>query len=170
MVLHFFLRDFWAIERVRGTKEYKPTITLAGQRTFVTNQYTGSDFINFQVVFQPAALFQLTGIPAHELTDQILDATTLFPGSVCDTFGQMQEAKSYSELLVIGENFVKTLLKHKRKDSHPLNLATRQLMYAGGNISLDWLAQEACLCTKQFKRKFNERIGVNPKLYAHCPV
>jgi len=35
-----------------------------------------------------------------------------------------------------------------------------------GNISLDWLAKESCLCAKQFKRKFNERVGINPKSYA----
>lgn len=39
-------------------------------------------------------------------------------------------------------------------------------MKCDSNVPLDWLARESCLCTKQFKRKFNERIGVNPKTYA----
>ena len=40
------------------------------------------------------------------------------------------------------------------------------MIQSGGNISLDWLAKESCLCPKQFKRKFYERTGVNPKPYA----
>ncbi len=165
MVLHFFLRDAWAIEQESGRKEYQPPITLTGQRTFVRNQYNGRDFINFQVVFQPTALFRLTGIPADALTDQILDAEDIFPKSIRYTFEQLQKARSYSQLLLIGESFVKVLLHSITKDIHPIDAVAKQMLQTAGNVSLDWLAQEACLCTKQFKRKFNERTGVNPKLY-----
>ncbi|HET9744437.1 MAG TPA: helix-turn-helix domain-containing protein, partial [Chitinophagaceae bacterium] len=33
-------------------------------------------------------------------------------------------------------------------------------------FSLDWLAKEACLCPRQFNRKFTQRMGVGPKLYS----
>lgn len=39
-------------------------------------------------------------------------------------------------------------------------------MQPGKNSSIDWLAKESCLCTKQFERKFIQRAGVNPKTYA----
>jgi hypothetical protein len=33
-ILHFFLRDLYAIERVNGNKEHQSPIILVGQRTF----------------------------------------------------------------------------------------------------------------------------------------
>ena len=35
-----------------------------------------------------------------------------------------------------------------------------------GNVSLDWLANQACLSQRQFYRQFVERHGISPKLYA----
>ncbi|MDQ4138998.1 MAG: AraC family transcriptional regulator, partial [Bacteroidota bacterium] len=81
------------------------------------------------------------------------------------TFEQLQMAKTYNELLAIGESFVRTLVNHTRKDFHLLDAVAKYMTLSDTNISVDWLAKESCLCTKQFKRKFQERTGVNPKLY-----
>jgi AraC-like DNA-binding protein len=37
------------------------------------------------------------------------------------------------------------------------------MLRQNGNISLDYLAKEAFLSTKQFKWKFYEQTGVNPE-------
>ena len=165
-ILHFFLRDGFSTEGSTGNKQVQPPITLIGQRTFVTRQYNGNDFLNFQVVFQPGALFRLTGIPVHELTNQILDGTCIFPGSIGPVFRQLQSAGSYGEMLEIGENFVKTLIAHARRDAHPVEAAAYLLHRSEGNLAVDALADAACLCPKQFKRRFHERTGINPKTYA----
>lgn len=63
-----------------------PPITVVGQKTLVFKQYNGNDFLNFQIVFQPTALFLLTGIPAYELTNQFIDAECIFLQSLRVTF------------------------------------------------------------------------------------
>lgn len=76
---------------------------------------------------------------------------------------RLQLAKSYTELLVIGESLVRMLVSHTRKGFHQLDSVAKHMTKVDGNVSLDWLAKESCLCTKQFKRKFNERTGVIQK-------
>ena len=39
-------------------------------------------------------------------------------------------------------------------------------MHNPNQFSLDWLADQACLSPRQLQRKFIERMGVGPKLYA----
>ncbi|MEO6812920.1 MAG: helix-turn-helix domain-containing protein, partial [Ginsengibacter sp.] len=34
------------------------------------------------------------------------------------------------------------------------------------HISIDWLAKETCLCSRQFERKFRERMGITASLLA----
>lgn len=164
--LHFVLRGNIEIESGQNKKEPQFPITLAGQQTNVTRRYNSSSLLNFQIVFQPTAVFRLKGIPAFELTNKYLNAENVFPGSIRFVLEELQQAKTYSGLLAIAERFVVALVNHAGKDAHQLDSAANLMMKRDGNISLDWLAKESCLCTKQFKRKFYERAGVNPKTYA----
>ncbi len=164
-ILHFFLRDFWAVQRPGEEKYIHPPMVLIGQRTTLINQLTGNSFINVHIVFQPTAVFRLTGIPAHELTDQHLDASLIFPKDIQFILEELQHSKGYSEMLAIIERFSFELVRRSRKDKLPLDAVSSQMIQKGGNASLDKLADAACLCTKQFKRNFQESVGVNPKTY-----
>lgn len=163
--LHFFLRDPVAIENADIKKSYYPSIILAGQRTSLIKIFNGSNLLNVQIVFQPMAVFRLTGIPAYELTNRHLDATSIFQKDIRFTFEKLQSAKDYSELIDIVDFFAQELICNSRKDVLPLDFISRKMMQSGGNISIDWLAKESSLCTRQFRRKFFERTGVNPKTY-----
>jgi AraC-like DNA-binding protein len=163
--LHFFLREPFAIETTGNSKSNQPSIVFSGQRTALVKQYNGPSFLDVQIVFQPTAFFRLTGIPAYELTNQHCDATSIFPKNIQFTFEQLQLSKSYAEILTILETFSQNLVSQVPKESVLMDGVSRQMVQYSGNISIDWLAQESCLCTKQFERKFNQRTGVNPKTY-----
>jgi transcriptional regulator GlxA family with amidase domain len=47
-----------------------------------------------------------------------------------------------------------------------VDAAAKLLLQNTNPMSIDWLARETCLCTKQFERKFKERTGVNASLLA----
>jgi AraC-like DNA-binding protein len=164
--LHFILRGSIEIEFAGyNKKELQLPITLVGQQTVVTPRYNSSRLLNFQIVFQPTAVFRLTGIPAFEITNKCLDAEYIFP-NIRFVFEELQQAKTYNEILVIANRFVVSLVNGARKDVHELDLVANLMMKGVGNISVDWLAKESSLCVKQFQRKFHERAGVNPKTYA----
>lgn len=164
--LHFFLHDPLAIEKTGDKKSLQPLIFFAGQRTSLVKQFNSKDNLNVQIVFQPTAVYRLTKIPAFELTDQNVDATCIFPKHIQFVYEQLQSAKDYAELLHIIDSFAQELIFGSRKENLPIDFISKQMIQKGGNISMDWLAKESCLCTKQFKRKFFERTGVNPKTYA----
>jgi AraC-like DNA-binding protein len=163
--LYFILQDSLMFELNNSTKKDSQLPIVIGQQTIVNRRYFHKKFLNLQVVFQPTGLFRLTGIPAFELTNQIVDAEYIFSKNILFIHEQLLHAKSYSEMLLIADKFVADLINHARKDVHPLDSVSKVMMQRHGNISLDWLAKESCLCIKQFKRKFNERAGVNPKTY-----
>ncbi len=164
--LHFVLQG--SIENKfadRNTKELLFPVTLAGQQTSVTPRYNSSSLLNFQIVFQPTTVFRLTGISAFELTNKYLDAEAIFP-KIRFAFEELQQAKTYDELLAIAQRITTSLVGNILKDVHQLDAAANWMKKRGDEISLDWLARQSCLCSKQFKRKFYERVGVNPKTYA----
>lgn len=163
--LHFMLRD--RFELVGSDEEdYKQPIVLAGQQTQVVNRYSGRDLLNLQIVFQPTGLFRLTGVPAHELANRYIDAECIFPKRIRSVYDRLQHANDYWEMLVIVEQFVAYLVENAKREAHALDAVSLQMMQHDGKSSLDWLAKESCLSIKQFRRKFNERTGLNPNTYS----
>jgi AraC-like DNA-binding protein len=164
--LHFFLRERELVEWSNAPKkDYQLQMVVVGQQTSVMNRYVGGNFLNFTIVFQPAGLFRLTGIPSFEFTNKYLDAQYIFPGNIRHVHEQLQHAPSYGEMVLIADRFITTLVHKVCKNAHLLDAVSRAMMN-NSNHSIDWLAKESCLSARQFNRKFNERTGVNPKTYS----
>lgn len=164
--LHFILRGKIEVEFAGLNKKTTQfAATLIGQQTAVIPRYNSSSLLNFQIVFQPTAVFLLTGIPAYELADTHLDAEAVFP-DICFILEELQHSNTYEELLKIADRFVTSLIRNAKHRFYPLDSIAIHMIKKEGESCIDRLAKEACLCTKQFKRKFYERVGVNPKTYA----
>jgi AraC-like DNA-binding protein len=140
-------------------------IVLYGQFSEVTNRMIGRNFLVLQVVFKPGALYRLTGIPAAELTNRYLDAETYFSSHIRFVNEQIATASDYKAMLEIVTDFVRYLIKQEKKSKLLIDDACLLLLNAQSKLTLQDIAREACLSTKQLERKFKERTGVNPKLY-----
>lgn len=119
--LHFFLRDLLLIDYNQKT-EAQPSILFRGQHTSVVHQRAGNSFIDVQIVFQPTAVFRLTGLPAHELVNARLETASLFPKNIAFVLEELQHAGDYREMVVIVERYAKSLLPQARKEYLPLDL------------------------------------------------
>lgn len=138
---------------------------IIGQHSVVTNRHVGTDFLVFQVVFQPTGLFKLTGIPSYELTNGYFDAESIFESEIKNVNARLSNSESYEEMIKIVETFLFYLLNHKNKEKHAIDTVGTLLLQSPKMLSLDWLAKESGLSIKQFERKFTERIGINPKYF-----
>ena len=164
--LHYFLCDGEEIEEERE-KFHSFRVVLTGQQTAVLKRHLCPDFLDFQIVFQPTAIFRLTGIPAYELTDRYLDAELVFSKHlIATTLDTLKNAKDYEELLAIGNHFMSALMRNSTKNILPLDAAVKMMLLYTGKVSLDYLAKESCLSSRQFERKHYERVGTHPKTYA----
>ncbi|WP_229598201.1 helix-turn-helix domain-containing protein [Runella aurantiaca] len=165
--LSFFPKDPEKVEYGFDGKLVESTRSrLYGQHSIVTNRHVGRDFMVFQVQFQPGALFRLTGIPANELTNTFLDAEQVFSTEIRLVNERLSYAGHYTEMIEIVESFLLHLIKKVKKNERPIDKVSRYILQNPSTASLDWLADQACLCQRQFYRQFIQREGVSPKLYA----
>jgi len=126
----------------------------------------GRDFVVFQVVFQPGSLFRLVGLPINQLTNTFMDAETVFSGSIQRVNERLSSLDNHLEMIAVVEDFLRSLVKKAQYNIQPMDKAARYLLQQARIPSLNWLASEACLSRKQFYRRFVERMGVSPKLFA----
>lgn len=139
-------------------------VVLYGQFSQVTNRMIGRNFLVVQVVFQPGALYRLTGIPAHELCNRYLDAEIYFSSQIRFVNEQLAAANGYEQMLEAVTVFIRSLIRTHKKERLLID-DVFLLLLQGNKADLKKLSSQACLSSKQLERKFKERTGVNPKLY-----
>lgn len=164
--LQFYPKDTETVTHNESSVPYSgKKSVITGQFTSVTNRYVGRNFLTLQVVFQPGALHRLTGVPAFELNNCYLDAHLILGKDISYVNEQLFYAAGYKEMIQIVEQFLRGLVRKAGIEAHALDKIGWLMLSNEAGKSLDWFAKEACLCHRQFDRKFKERIGVNPKLF-----
>jgi AraC-like DNA-binding protein len=164
-ILHFTLRDFWAIGE-SGKKQVQPSVVLRGQRISAVQQFTGQSFLAAQIVFQPAAIFRLSRIPASELSGQHIDAQCIFSNEVFGCLEQLQNAADYAAMVSILECFVLKIAANVPGFGSAIDSVSKQMIRGQNMMAIDSLADDACMSVKHFRRRFYEQVGVNPLTYA----
>ena len=120
----------------------------------------------FRVNFHPGALYRLLGIPLYEFIDDWFDAETATNHEINEVNERLANSANYNDMIKIVEEYLKTKIQKVKTDFHPLDKVASYIFTHSPQVSLDWLAREACLCQRQFNRKFHERIGVSPKMFS----
>lgn len=165
--LTFLPKDLEKIEYGFDGKLLESTCSrLHGQYSISTNRHVGRYFMVFNVVYQPGALFRLTGIPLHELTNTSVDAEAVFSKEIRLVNKRLGYTTHYTEMIGIIESFLLYLVNRPKKAALPIDKVSRILLNNPNKFSLNWLSDQACLCQRQFYRQFIQREGISPKLYA----
>lgn len=164
--LAFYPHDRERVDFTHANKRVaNVSVALIGQALSVTNRYIHGHFMVVQILFQPGALYRLTGMPATEINDTYLEADCVFSKEVHWVNEAFFHARSYMEIVQIADSFVEGLVQKGTKDSHPVD-AVCQWILTNPVASVDTLAKKSFLSPKQFERKVVERTGVNPKVFA----
>ena len=119
-----------------------------------------------RVHFHPGALYRLLRTPLSEFTDCWFDAETVISREILEVNERLANCVNYAQMIAIVENYLVRKIEKVNTDTHPLDKVALCLFTNPARFSLDWLAKESCLCSRQFNRKFTERMGVGPKLYS----
>jgi AraC-like DNA-binding protein len=163
----FFPKGFVSIQdQYTGSIIQAPKVAIFGQQVSRYNFHLTQEYLMLRVHFHPGALYRLLGTPLFEFTDQYSDAAAVVNREVEDVNESLAASNDYAQMIQIIEKYLLSKIKKINKDSYLIDKVAA-LMYAEpSKISLDYLANQACLSPRQFNRKFTERIGVGPKLYS----
>ena len=143
-----------------------PIISISGQQISRYNFYLSSEYLMFRIHFHPGALYRLLGIPLSEFTDTWFDAESVISREILEVNDQLSNCLEYAQMVAVVEQYLLRKIKHVQAVKHALDKIATCIYTNPSQFSLDWLANQSCLCPRQFNRKFTERMGVGPKLYS----
>lgn len=129
-----------------------------GQKLLVPDHYC-----MFKVLFQPSGFYRLFGTPMTLFADIVVETTAVLGNPVNGLREQIANAEGFADMVAATEAFLLKQMAKSKIDRLPIDAVLRQADFY--QFSLDQLAADACLSTRQFERKFLERTGVSPKIY-----
>lgn len=118
------------------------------------------------IVFMPAAVSTLFGISMEGTADNRIELSSLLGDEVrawCDSIIGADSPAARIEMI---QNYLTSKLTGHRARYNVADLAASRILSAEGNITVEELASELCVSRRQLERKFLEKTGLSPKLYA----
>lgn len=145
-----------------------PPVFLYGQTTKHTNIYSPVTFRTVGVYFYPHALQSVFGLNASELTDTCLDLDALAREERAPLSEQrLVDSGSFGTQLDLLTNYIQhQISKYDKPGASILPHAIARIAESKGNIPLKTLLQELQLTERSFERKFQQGVGMSPKLFA----
>ena len=141
-----------------------PAYTLIGPQLSRVDLSMGPKMLIISVGFFPGGMHRLLGVPMQEMLDKPFDATLFLGKEIEDVNEQLFEAKNFNKMIEIIQSYLLQKVNSLRR-LLPVDQVIKQMIQKRSLLSVDQLAQQACVSTRQLERQFNERIGLSPKLY-----
>jgi AraC-like DNA-binding protein len=113
--------------------------------------------------FHPGGTSPFLRVPMNELTDQVTELGTLSTELERELLLVSEHVPSLPDKIAAVEAALTAHLLRSSPDSSATRLASR-IVHSAGLISVDQLASDAGISSRQLERRFLREIGVGPKL------
>ncbi len=165
---YFYPRDtVQAIVHSSSDNRATAASIFVGQQTSRINLQFGEDHLVIQVCFRGGFMHQLLGkMPMSEFQEREIDAEYLSDNDLRILNERLQETDDYYKMIALIESYLLKRVSALKIDNQAIDKVIALMKDSEKPLSLDWLADNACLSKRQFERKFHERIGMSPKYYS----
>jgi AraC-like DNA-binding protein len=140
-----------------------PALFLYGQTVKRTSIYLLGRFRTVGVCFFPNTLASTFGFDANDLTDDCLDVN-LITTYLVDELWQAATTQSRVSSLAA---YLFAQIRKTNKSVDPLTqYAISQIISSKGSLSLPDMHNRLNLSERSFERRFNQQVGISPKLFS----
>jgi AraC-like DNA-binding protein len=146
--------------------ELTPRAFLTGQATKSYQLTLAGTIGMIGIVFRPAALHTLFGLPMYEFSDERVNLSDVLGKQVEEWGEKIAESSSHEERIGLLSQFLGLQLLRKNPEPDRTDYAANLIVTRRGVINIGDLLSELYVCRRQFERKFLQKVGVSPKYYA----
>ena len=146
--------------------ELVPTAFLTGQATHSYQLQLSGTVGMAGIVFRPAGLSTLFGLPMYEFSDERVELRAVLGSRVDEWCDKIGEVATPTERVKVLEQFLNRQLLLKKAEPDRTDYAANRIVAQQGMVNISELMEELYVCRRQFERQFLQKVGVSPKYYA----
>ncbi|HRN56126.1 MAG TPA: helix-turn-helix domain-containing protein [Agriterribacter sp.] len=156
------------------TLKNKKYDTLAVPGSFIAGQAIYSYALHISglisiagIVFKPAGLASLFGLPVYEFTEERIDLKKKFSSRmVTHIEEQLMTLTDNAKKAKLLEAFVLELCNHRIPEPDHIDHAANRIVEYNGMLHVNDLLKDVFMSRRNFERKFFKKVGLSPKYYA----
>jgi AraC-like DNA-binding protein len=149
-----------------GKWERVPYSFVAGQFTRNYSLRLSGGIGMIGIAFMPLGITRLLGIPMGEFTDQRIDLHLVLGKEASRLKHQLLESTANHQRIAVLEQFLLKKLYRTTSKTDLVDTAVSAILERKGILSINRLSDDLCISPRQFRRRFAEKVGVNPKLFS----
>jgi AraC-like DNA-binding protein len=165
-IIEFMFGTHYQVRR-RGSEvtENVRAVALVGSRTSPSAELILSGNVDaFTIVFLPGAFSMLFGVPAIALTNGDFNGQEVLGHRIDELYARLGEVSTFHDRVAVANGFL-TEMRPAESVSAIVRTA-RTMIRNNGLVRITEIAHQTGLGLRQFERRFDQEIGVSPKLYA----
>lgn len=149
-------------EKLRVPKQF-----IAGQSIYSYKLFLKGRIGIAGIVLKPTALATLFHLPAYEFTEERADLQKIFQPSFLQSYIQrIENAGSPAGRSKVLESFISKQVELHQPQTDVIDEAAQEIVNKKGLLHITDLIKKSCMSRRTFERKFFQKVGVSPKLYA----
>lgn len=157
----------WSRFYIPELKTEQARFSISGQVNFPTRIQSSEDVETIVVVFHPHAIGTMFNIPVSSFYNQEIDGYSLGDKSLNILANDVLNADDAAEAIKIIEKRLLSRLEDTAIYNFKRVGASLKLLFHDNTISVENMAQFACLSRKQYERVFFNAVGMKPKEYSN---
>jgi AraC-like DNA-binding protein len=164
LILNFGAR--FQEQRDNGQQEQQPVHFLVGQMTRPMLISPNGQVELIGIRFQPGGTLPFFRFEMQEVTNRVVELAALSCDLERKLLSRMDEAHSLPSLglkIAMLEALLAEMVRDSKHDSRLLALAAN-IVDRGGQVTVDQLAVDVGLSSRQLERRFLSEVGIGPKL------
>ena len=143
-----------------------PSSFMSGQATKRYQLHLKGTLGMIGIVFKPAALNTIFGLPMYEFSDERIDLNDVLGREAIFLHERILEAQSAIERVDILDQYLTRKVLHNKKGFDRTDYVANMILEKRGILPIQDLMKELYVCPRQFQRQFLNKVGVSAKYYA----
>jgi len=146
---------------------------IIAPKNFITGQATKIYKLSLEgkigmigIVFLPAAINTLFGLPMYEFNDERVDLNDVLGKEVQQVEDKIAEAHAHEERVNILDRYLTIKAFKSKATPNRTDYAANLIVEQKGIVNISKMMDELYVCRRQFERQFLLKVGVSPKYYA----
>ncbi|HEY3406371.1 MAG TPA: helix-turn-helix domain-containing protein [Ohtaekwangia sp.] len=139
---------------------------LAGPSQHYSRFQISQNFGIFGAYLYPFAASQLFSISGTEARNQMLDLKSIAGVEASELEEKVMLAKDHTSRINIVSEFLERKINKARKQPPGVFETIKYIIHTNGTTSVDDLAKQNFISTRQFERNFKHHAGFSPKLFS----
>jgi AraC-like DNA-binding protein len=157
-----FAAPFRAIDQ-NGLSEIQPSHFLVGQMTRPIFIMPTGEVRLIGIRFQPGGTFPFIDVPLGDVIDSVNELGAISSVLARELLTATDRESALCDKIAALQAVLLNRLRESKKDSRLLGVAA-SIVRSAGLVSVDDLAAQAAMSSRQLRRRFLQEVGIGPKL------